>query len=687
MSKLQEYQNSLEQFKKNSQTSFNQVESLLQSVNQLQSRLQELEQTVAPLHQVTEKLNLAHESTDRQIDVLQNVMDNINAADKEQAILNGALTVQNVDEYFQSIKRLAQACVFLSKSKIKDADRIIQNQKQLILSANERLGFLYKTSLQSQNGSPEQLSALKQQTSILKQLESDPAIAPLGIQSNFANYAKVIAEVQSVQMHSRLQSSYAQLQQFMKNVEANRSLLVKYSKGSCPFLVYWKDLIYQVTYQYQLIGSLVPDGNTPSTSQQQVLKQKSRKHSSSNLFEQVVATSFDQFLKAADQFQSKLKKSGADFSALYTLLDTTDALCGSYARSMSDQESSGIAGDAEVSWSEVVSAAGKRSQDITAVISQFINSSLQLLQQYQEHLEKHKSSSLYLSGKDKDFMPVDGTVHELTSNSVQVLRRCCSEYGNICEMLASFQFNTVPENQYLLQIVKFYSYLATTANTNNVDPNISRKCLSKFAREALESLCQTVEHQGKYYRPVNAAGVSSSTSLPTSPSDKTILCQIYLINNHHFILKNVKQYMLNTVGDQYLPQIQKIFNADCDNYQMCWKPLLAELVAANSLNVSKQSQGLSKNDRETVKDHFKNITAMIDDGCKLQKGFCISDQELRRSIIASIKSVVMPLYTKFWNKFAADPKLIEAWTSKPEKYVRFPVAEIETLLDSLFIGK
>ncbi|KAJ3095412.1 Exocyst complex component 7 [Physocladia obscura] len=90
-------------------------------------------------------------------------------------------------------------------------------------------------------------------------------------------------------------------------------------------------------------------------------------------------------------------------------------------------------------------------------------------------------------------------------------------------------------------------------------------------------------------------------------------------------------------------------------------------------------KNLSKQQREAIKDRFKNFNAEVDSMYAVQKGYTVADLELRFQIIKDIKDVLLPLYVNFQERYMH----IE-FTKNPSKYIKYDKSGLEAVIDGLF---
>ena len=103
------------------------------------------------------------------------------------------------------------------------------------------------------------------------------------------------------------------------------------------------------------------------------------------------------------------------------------------------------------------------------------------------------------------------------------------------------------------------------------------------------------------------------------------------------------------------------------------------LIDTTVIQNSQIQKSLSKNQREEVKDKFKNFNTAVDERFAVEKVYAIPDGELRAQIIKDIKKVILPLYGRFYDKYTEID-----FAKNPTKYIKYDKKGLDELLDCFF---
>ena len=76
---------------------------------------------------------------------------------------------------------------------------------------------------------------------------------------------------------------------------------------------------------------------------------------------------------------------------------------------------------------------------------------------------------------------------------------------------------------------------------------------------------------------------------------------------------------------------------------------------------------------------LKNFNAEFESLYNTQRTYTIPDTELRIQVIGDIKQVLLPLYSRFQERY----QQIE-FTKNPSKYIKYEKVSLEAALDSFF---
>ncbi|XP_027056688.1 exocyst complex component 7-like [Pocillopora damicornis] len=247
-------------------------------------------------------------------------------------------------------------------------------------------------------------------------------------------------------------------------------------------------------------------------------------------------------------------------------------------------------------------------------------------------------------------MPSDGTVHELTRNTLIFMEQLLPYTETVGSMLVTMQ-----EDQ--------------SGNFFTREKELFVKVVSEYIQRVLGALGLNLELKATVYEA------------PT-------LSSLFLLNNYNYIVKALQRSGLLTllqeggitgVEDQY----QQLIAEHKETYQKCWNKVLTVL-----MEVEKPMSGHKGNDpqaklkdkqRQMIKDKFKGFNTEFEELYQIQKTYAVPDTQLRDQLRGENVNLILPLYSSFRQKFANLP-----FTKNPEKYIKYSVEAVEVMMKKFF---
>jgi len=245
------------------------------------------------------------------------------------------------------------------------------------------------------------------------------------------------------------------------------------------------------------------------------------------------------------------------------------------------------------------------------------------------------------AGAKKDAaVPDDATVHSLTSNTINYLKRLHDSYDVVQELIAGDPL-----------------LADTKASKSNV--------VGAFYVRVLDALKENLEAKA---RRKEKKGEALST--------------IFLLNNYNYVLKHVQasglKASVEAVAPRFAQQYQELVEARLAAYRDSWQRAV-DCVLSPDLPTAAASY--SKKERGNIKDAFDTFNAEVDLLSSLHRAYFVPDEKMRKKVRTSTKANVVPPYTKFYNEYAKTP-----FTQNVNKHVRFTPDALDQLIESLFDG-
>eukprot|EP00118_Oscarella_pearsei_P019386 m.205801 g.205801 ORF g.205801 m.205801 type:complete len:681 (+) comp39661_c1_seq25:704-2746(+) len=282
---------------------------------------------------------------------------------------------------------------------------------------------------------------------------------------------------------------------------------------------------------------------------------------------------------------------------------------------------------------------GKPSSRLALLAELFKGTCLAGLNQYVEFVKADPDK--------KTNLPRDGTVHELTSNTISYV-------------------------ELLLEYSDTVGQLLVVQEGLHVNPELgAKKAMGSYLYTLLGKLGLNLELKARGY-------------------EETALSCVFLLNNYHFIHKSLTRNstFLSTV-EEHSPDVEdtymQLIADQRRTYQKCWQKVIHHLLEMNKTLMGFHDDGprpgekLSKKQRQAIKDKFKGFNTEFEELQSIQKLYAVPDERLRRSLREDNVECIVPHYTKFYDKYAR-----AQFTKNPEKYLKYRPEDVERELETSF---
>eukprot|EP01136_Pigoraptor_vietnamica_P015646 Opistho-1_new@59063 len=366
-----------------------------------------------------------------------------------------------------------------------------------------------------------------------------------------------------------------------------------YEKGSSPFLVTVRVFLKLLQVDRALSIAVIPAAVFDST------------------FGALIQKPVETFLSSGEAVLANAKRhtSKHEFFAafeIFDVLETMRALITEYV--------------------SVLLIADRPANPVSELFQQMKANALRLLEEYEEDIKSDSVKQSKLS--------MDGTVHSLTSNTLNFVTRLL-DYQDTIEAV----------------LVKGH-------HTPGSHPH-----LGAYVSRVIGLLSRNLELKAQSY-------------------DSPTLGALFLLNNFHYVLKTARKANL-------LPLLEKDFEARYSelvskrrkDYAQCWRKATQYLLEVNKAQTTPSSKPgkVSKSERAAIKEKFKGFNKEFDEVYTAQKAYSIPDADLRAEIKKENEELIMPLYTKFLERYSAVP-----FTKNLNKYLKYPPMTVSTMLKSFF---
>lgn len=254
-------------------------------------------------------------------------------------------------------------------------------------------------------------------------------------------------------------------------------------------------------------------------------------------------------------------------------------------------------------------------------------------------------------GPDKHSnMPSDGTVHELTRNTLIFMEQLLPYVETVGSMLV-----TMKEDQ--------------SGNFFTRESELFTKVVSEYVQRVLGALGLNLELKARVYEA------------PT-------LSSLFLLNNYNYIVKALQRSGLLALLQEggiagVEKQYQELIDEQKATYQKCWGKVLNFLLEMDkpmsAHRAAEPQTKLKDKQRQAIKDKFKGFNTEFEELHQIQKTYAVPDKQLRDQLRNENMDLILPLYTAFKEKYQT-----LQFTKTPEKYIKYTVEKVEAMLKSFF---
>lgn len=243
-------------------------------------------------------------------------------------------------------------------------------------------------------------------------------------------------------------------------------------------------------------------------------------------------------------------------------------------------------------------------------------------------------------------MPKDGTVHELTSNTMLFLEQLLDFCDTAGAMLMTQDPTSLP-------------------NVQNVErPKLK---LAEYITKVLSSLGLNLNNKAEAY------------------NDSAIKA-VFLLNNFNYILRSLRRTNLVSIVQLRMPEIEdrygELLQQQKSSYAQSWSRVL-HYISENQKPVSTSGISpdtkLKEKDRNLIKEKFTGFNKEMDEIFRQQKMFAIPDPELRDCLRQDNLTYIMPFYSAFLKRYTNTN-----FTKNPEKYIRYKEEDVKRFIFGFF---
>eukprot|EP00026_Physarum_polycephalum_P001000 Phypoly_transcript_01001.p1 GENE.Phypoly_transcript_01001~~Phypoly_transcript_01001.p1 ORF type:complete len:708 (-),score=122.75 Phypoly_transcript_01001:98-2221(-) len=554
-------------------------------------RLTSLEATMIPIHRVMQEWKFAHENINRAMQSVAKVIDIFDTALKVEPKINDGARGE-YDTYLACIDSLGEAFVFLTNNKnFKSAEKAIVQIKALLKQGLTELENIFRSLIMKHSNPIDPLKLPEVPPDRNRHLELVPINAMDELKKivkrfsvfNYTNHLKEYKDKRG----KFLVNSMRKLNPDKFSKEAAEGK-VGYTKGSHKLIELLKVTLRLFQGERDLALELLDAANFDATF--------------ADILEQPI-----ELLEETTDTVIKVKRNTETLFGIFVLFD----IWGNFNAMLPEFE-------------HVIKVRnGKHNESTAEMVGKLKQVCQKSFVDFEEEVKKDNLKML----------PVDGTVHELTSNVVHYLKRLF-EYKDTVEAL-----------------------LPRPANSK-------QSALGEFIINVLTHLRNNLESKAKREK-------------------KASLANIFLLNNYHYMLKTIRTSEIISVisTSKFLQEYEQLFDEQMDIYISSWNKA-ADYVTITVDDKRIQGRAPSTKEKKFIKKKLGEFNAEIEEQFHTQKTFSVPDTDLQNKLRQDAIAKLVPLYSKFLAMYADVP-----FSKNKGKHLRYSAETLQQMLNKFFEGQ
>ncbi|ORE12114.1 Exo70 exocyst complex subunit [Rhizopus microsporus var. microsporus] len=576
-------------------------------------RLLQLEASILPIHKSTQNLTKLANNIDTALKSTEHIIECLNMPSKEEAFILKGPDENNVLPYLKAMGRLKDGVDVIEKSQLKGCEKTIYQMKQLQKAGMLHLETLFRKWLSSVSN-PVDINTMLNSNSELMATASVKQLSQLSIyiassekETGYSvDFTKPYIEIRSAFLQKSLHPLSQSVQQSEKHQGAS------YERGSSEFLKYTECYAKMMESEYKFA--------------QQIMSNETRRAAA---LKGSITPATSEYVAAGKQLNAIAKRLNYTETAfVFDIIEKYDRECSTYLENLV----------------QLVPLT-----DVQDMISTFKLTVLRNFYEFMEDIRGRKEVNPQMN------LSSDGTVHEMTSNTLNYFKRLYIWRDTVEPLLILIGdggWNTMPSVDIL-------------ANASNRMPSgesaMGAALLQKFFVDALDQMTVALQIKSRGYK-------------------KPTLATLFLLNNYNHILRQIRSPPLNAIFDEGSEmKFGKLVKKQLDAYQESWKPCVENLMDVTYVRGGSIKSSMGSAERQLIKERFKNFNMEFEEIVRAQQSYAIPDLELRNQVIRDVKNVIVPMYGRFLDKYQNTD-----FTKNPAKYIRFDKDKIDRMISHLF---
>lgn len=151
---------------------------------------------------------------------------------------------------------------------------------------------------------------------------------------------------------------------------------------------------------------------------------------------------------------------------------------------------------------------------------------------------------------------------------------------------------------------------------------------------------------------------------------------IFMLNNSTYLQTAiVRSDMSKYLSEKTLKKVEECNKRALRIYRESWDSSARQLMDTTIMrpaDAKTARNSLTSKDRDAVKERFKMFNTEFDESIRACKTLNVIDGELRQSLTNEIRSIIVPLYSRFYDKYVNTD-----FTKNKEKYIKYSKEGLE----------
>ncbi|KAG2229148.1 hypothetical protein INT48_000957 [Thamnidium elegans] len=570
-------------------------DKLVTILDSFDGRLLKLEASILPIHKSTQNLTKLANNIDATLKATENIVDCLNMPSKEEAYILKGPDENNVLPYLKAMGRLKDGVDSIEKSQLKSCDKTIYQMKQLLKAGMLHLETLFRKWLSAVSNPVDVNTMLNSNselmtTASMKQLSQlSTYIASSEKEIGYSvDFTKPYIEIRS----AFLQRSLHPLSQAVQLSEKHQG--ISYEKGSSEFLKYTECYTKMLESEYKFA--------------EQIMGNEQRRAAA---IKGSIIPATIEYIAAGKQLNAVAKRLNyTETTFVFDIIEKYDRECMLYLEGLA----------------QIVPL-----NDIQDMMNSFKLTVLRNFYEFMEDIRGRKEVNPQIN------LSSDGTVHEMTSNTLNYFKRLYIWRDTVEPLLilvGDGGWNSMPSAQVMTEASRVHAG----------ESALGAALLQKFFVDALDQMTVALQLKSRGYK-------------------KPTLATLFLLNNYNHILRQIRSPPLNAIFDDGSEmKFGKLVKKQLDAYQESWKPCVENLM-----------------DVTYVRGGAINKSMEFEEISRAQQTYAIPDTELRNQVIRDVKNVLVPMYGRFLDKYQGTD-----FTKNPAKYIRYDKERVDKMISHLF---